>query len=572
MKGEAIKYGGEKCNEAIAELFNQIFEMHETIPELKTGHLFPMNKPLKPPIAEQTRPLVFLIALRKVLSTITLIRIMPAVERFVSLSQHAYRARRSTTEIIMNMQWIRATMEAYDERARIMGLDLSKAFDCLDRNKLIDMIRHYELATEDDLRIITFLLAETTLRVKVNGKLGEIFQTLIGTPQGDALSCVLFIIYMEVILRTYAGKEKYMKIGQNEQTLEYADDVQLYLRETKTERTERLTIRQHDDECPCINCRAAGLLRTIPAHFATYNMKVNPEKTTDDVIATKICTLRKVLGSEIAGERELSLRKRKAESAYNGQMNIWKHKSISEAAKIKIFKVTVQCHYTQSGAAIVMKKRELDKMDTHQRSLLRRLLGIFYPARIGNIELYQRAHTTPVSVQIKNARWRFLGHVFRLDENIPLFRSMKEYFKTRQGFIPEPRRKKTRRGRLLTTIARILDKDLKDFAYSAHHFGTGQLTEGTHLLLLRASAQNNEHWTNATECMKEDDMKNWTTKAKEETATRHTRARRAARQPQMDQPEQEPALQAPIPVVLRVTGGAIRRPRGRPKGSKNKPK
>ena len=56
------------------------------------------------------------------------------------------------------------------------------------------MLRQYELGTEDDIRIIIFLLAETTRRVKVNGKLGEIFQTLIGTPQGDALSCVLFII------------------------------------------------------------------------------------------------------------------------------------------------------------------------------------------------------------------------------------------------------------------------------------------------------------------------------------------------------------------------------------------
>jgi hypothetical protein len=104
-----------------------------------------------------------------------------------------------------------------------------------------------------------------------------------------------------------------------------------------------LATQQHEEGCPCINCRAAGLLRTIPAHFAEYNMKVtNPEKTTDEMIATKICTLRKVLGSEIAGERELALRKRKAEVAYNAQMNIWKHKNISEAAKIKIYKVTVQ--------------------------------------------------------------------------------------------------------------------------------------------------------------------------------------------------------------------------------------
>jgi hypothetical protein len=574
MKGEAIKYGGEKCHEAIADLFNMIFETHETVPELKTGHLYPMNKPLKPPIVEQTRPLVFLIALRKVLSTIVLYRIMPAVERFVALTQHAYRARRSTTEIIMNLQWIRSTMEAYDERARIIGLDLSKAYDCLDRIKLIDMLREYGLATEDDLRIITFLLAETTLRVKVNGTLGEIFQTLIGTPQGDALSCILFIIYMEVILRTYTGIEKYMKIGQNEQTLAYADDVQLYLRETIAERKERLALQQHNEECACINCRADGLISTIPIHFAKYNMKVNPDKTTDDVIATNICTIGKVLGSEIAGEKELALRKRRAEVAFNAQLNIWKHKNVTEATKIKIFKVTVQCHYTQSGAGIVMKKRELDKLDCHQRNILRRLLGIFYPERIGNIELYKRAKTTPVSIQIKNARWKFIGHALRLDENTPLNKSMKEYYKTRQGTIPEPRRVKTRRGRLLTTIARILDKDLKELKYAKHHFGTDRLTEGCHLALLRYSAQNREHWTNATEYMKAEDHQKWIANAKERTAVRRIREIRAAQQQPVMQPDQQPALQAPIPAVLQMrrTRGIAPRPRGRPKGSKNKPK
>jgi Reverse transcriptase (RNA-dependent DNA polymerase) len=413
-------------------------------------------------------------------------------------------------------------------------------------------------------------LAETTLRVKVNGKLGEIFQTLIGTPQGDALSCVLFIIYMEVILRTYVGIETYMKIGQNEQTLAYADDVQLYLRETRREITERTAMQQHVEGCPCINCRAEGLLRTTPAHFAEYNMKVNPEKTTDDVIATKICTLRIVLGSEIAGERELALRKRKSEAAYNAKINIWKHRHISEETKVKIFKTTVQCFYTQSGAAVVMKKQERDKMDTHQRSLLRRLLGIFYPDRIGNIELYERAHTIPVSVAIKHARWRFMGHILRLDQDIPLFKSMEEYFKSRQGFIPEPRREKTRRGRLVTTIARILDQDLKDFAHSAQQFGAKQLTEGSHLKLLRRSAQNKEHWAHATGMMQAADLKDWKIRENARSNTRKTRAQRAVQQPRA-QPEQQPGLQAPIPVVLR-RGGAAPRPRGRPPGSKNKPK
>jgi hypothetical protein len=135
-----------------------------------------------------------------------------------------------------------------------------------------------------------------------------------------------------------------------------------------------------------------------------------------------------------------------------------------------------------------MRMTERDKMDAHQRNLLRRLLGIFYPAKIGNIALHERTHTIPTSVAIKYARWRLMGHILRLDEDIPSYKTMMAYFKTRQGDIPEPRRPKTRRGRLVTTIARILDQDLKDFADAAHQFGTKLLTDGSHLKLLRQSA------------------------------------------------------------------------------------
>jgi hypothetical protein len=71
------------------------------------------------------------------------------------VSQHAYRQGRSTTEIIWTMQFVKATTEKYyAERARKMGIDLPKAFDCLDRTKLMDILREFDLATDDEMRII----------------------------------------------------------------------------------------------------------------------------------------------------------------------------------------------------------------------------------------------------------------------------------------------------------------------------------------------------------------------------------------------------------------------------------
>jgi hypothetical protein len=116
------------------------------------------------------------------------------------MGQHAYRVGRSTTEVVWTMQWLIATAEKFKERIHVTSLDMSKAFDNLDRWTLMEVLERNGLANEDELRIIFFLLSETTLRVKVGANLGEMFKTFIGTPQGDALSPILFLIYLEDVL------------------------------------------------------------------------------------------------------------------------------------------------------------------------------------------------------------------------------------------------------------------------------------------------------------------------------------------------------------------------------------
>ena len=48
--------------------------------------------------------------------------------------------------------------------------------------------------TEDEIQIITFLLSETKLQIKIGQEIGEKLSTTIGTPQGDELSPILFLI------------------------------------------------------------------------------------------------------------------------------------------------------------------------------------------------------------------------------------------------------------------------------------------------------------------------------------------------------------------------------------------
>ena len=70
----------------------------------------------------------------------------------------------------------------------------------------------------DELQLIRLLLADTQSCIRLEDCLSEWFETTIGTPQGDGLSPILFIIYLEAVLR-----DLYSVVAV-EHDIVYADD------------------------------------------------------------------------------------------------------------------------------------------------------------------------------------------------------------------------------------------------------------------------------------------------------------------------------------------------------------
>ena len=87
-----------------------------------------------------------------------------------------------------------------DVNIKISGIDMTAAFDTIDRNQLLNIIT--TIVTEDELRIIRFLLSNTKINTSINGATEtNIFISNVGTPQGDSLSPVLFVVYLEHALK-----------------------------------------------------------------------------------------------------------------------------------------------------------------------------------------------------------------------------------------------------------------------------------------------------------------------------------------------------------------------------------
>ena len=78
---------------------------------------------------------------------------------------------------------------------------MSKAFDIIERSTLIEGLK--EIPENDELYLIKMFLKDIEYRVRLEGKIEESFLTLIGPPQGDGASALLFIIYLAISLKKY---------------------------------------------------------------------------------------------------------------------------------------------------------------------------------------------------------------------------------------------------------------------------------------------------------------------------------------------------------------------------------
>ena len=98
---------------------------------------------------------------------------------------------------------------------------------------LIEILRLFKLTSEDHIRIIRFLLLETQLSVRVEETRGPWFKTTIGTPQGDALSPILFLIYLEHITRVFPPEASSLAY------IVYNDDDNILFRESNQQLNPR---------------------------------------------------------------------------------------------------------------------------------------------------------------------------------------------------------------------------------------------------------------------------------------------------------------------------------------------
>ncbi|OQR89810.1 hypothetical protein ACHHYP_06032 [Achlya hypogyna] len=468
---EILKVTAEAIATKLTTLLNNAFATGSPI-DLGEGTLICLPKTPTAKTKGQCsslRPIVLLNCIRKAISLLVLQRISAKVDAFIGPYQSGFRPCRSTADAVWTHKWLIARIRTYKEFFIILGIDLSRAFDTIDRHKLLEVLRGF--LDNDDIRLVQMLLATTTLTLRLYGSSHETFATNVGTPQGDSLSPVLFVVYLEAALRDVAaalGPEAALLT----KTIAYADDT--------------------DFVCPDANAMEE-ITRKAPPVLAQWSLTVNHDKTeithvcrasprelasqphANDLYSTK------KLGSLLDDAADMKGRKHLATRAFHAMWKIWlRRDKIKEATRVRLYNCLVRPVLTYNCGTWALTPTQLDSLDSFHRHQLRLLLGIKYPHYLSSSALYARCDAEPLSSYVLRQRWSLFGHILRRPVTIPANRSMSAYF--------QPSTQAPWRGPHVNTLPRTLARDLSTLPAPMN------LETAAHLARLRDIAANKADW------------------------------------------------------------------------------
>jgi len=305
----------------------------------------------------------------------------------------------STSDIIWAYKWIIAKTQLSQIRVYVTGIDMSSAFDTIRHDTLFNIVKNF--LDEDEVRMIQLLLSNTTLDIRINKAEAEPFISNMGSPQGDALSGVLFDIYFEELLRKVRNFRHEMKSNKDDE--DNGNTPLSFLPQEAIYAVDADFLTTNENEKNIITNKIGEIL-------LRDNLKVNNSKTEQIEIVrgdrnTEHWRTVKKLGSLLGDTEDIQRRKQLSIASMNRLNNIWFRKDhISEQLRLKLYRTLVKPVLLYNSSTWGMTQKETKGLNAFHRQQLRKLIGKKYPNKISNQNLYKRCDERPISIDILKGR------------------------------------------------------------------------------------------------------------------------------------------------------------------------
>lgn len=180
-------------------VFPETFKKAIVIPLYKNGSQNELNN---------YRPISMLCNFSKILEKIIKTRLITYLEKnkLLSNNQFGFRPGLSSEDALYNVTKYISNALDNKKKALAIFLDLTKAFDTVNHDKLINILPSFGIKSNSLKWIMSYLKNRTQI-VNINGTLGDKKKITCGVPQGSVLGPIFFILYINNICNmTIDGK------------------------------------------------------------------------------------------------------------------------------------------------------------------------------------------------------------------------------------------------------------------------------------------------------------------------------------------------------------------------------
>ena len=356
----------------------------------------------------------------KVVNKMILQRIQPKIDPLLRRNQNGFRPDRSTVAQILALRRLIEGIRRNNRKAVIVYVDFKKAFDSVDRQKMMQILKAYDVPP-NLLSAIELMYQDTRAKVVTPDGDTEMFEILAGILQGDTLAPFLFVIVLDYALRNaingmeeelgfHLERKRSNRVAPLTITdLDFADDIALICQEI--DKAESLLHRIENE------ANKLGLyLNSKKTEAQLFNFENPPTIKAKDGSTIKVTKNFKYLGGwSESSQKDFEVRKALAWSACHKLKKIWSS-GMRRKLKTRLFVATVESVFLYGAETWTLTKSMKRSIDGCYTRMLRMALNISWKQKLTNTQLYQEL--PPVSQKIQARRMKLAGHCVRHPEEV----------------------------------------------------------------------------------------------------------------------------------------------------------
>ena len=283
-------------------------------------------------------------------------KLTDTVSDSIGLTQTAYIKGRQITD---NLHLMLHTVEKTAGDNMIVSLDAEKAFDSVEHWFIRAILK--KLGLEKFINLFNLMYYDQMVDIILNNDKSGSYQIKNGVKQGDALSCILFIICMEPLIKNILNDDSIKSINTlTPKVVAYADDIACMIKPDITslngvfKQYERLSevsgLKLNADKTEII---AKGGPRLFKVDYMHQTYTIIPK---DNI---KINGL--IIGYDVDKCRDLNIRK--MYNAIETQLRQWSSRGLSLIGKIQIYKTFGLSQLLYIGSVLMINKVEEKQID-----------------------------------------------------------------------------------------------------------------------------------------------------------------------------------------------------------------